>query len=398
MTEQLIEQIRHRADREPVPELDLDGVLRRGRRARRIRTAGHRGIATLAVGAVLGTALLVSDRSRPLDLDVSTSITAGEVDLVSSAYRTGGAFSRGDTVWFSDPEYAVDLGVTVRLMYYTANGVVAGVTNDDDGTAKREYVYVGTDGAVRELDLPGDVVPGTDAQADRLAYLTKRFGGWTVHVVEASTGRELAQRSFDAPYTWAGWDLPPIGLTGDHVVLGVDGAQRVLNWRTGERVADVPGTQLPSTGGGRALGGDLAAHTYRLGDSASLRSTEDLAVTDASGQHAWADNELSPDGRFVLTVNTTVLIGDDGDIEDVLGGADQEPVAEPVVHVTEVDTGRRITLPGHGRTYGWTPDGRLMRVDATKVTTCDGATGECVSRTVPEGPGKIAMAGRYFGS
>lgn len=200
------------------------------------------------------------------------------------------------------------------------------------------------------------------------------------------------------PYTWAGWDLPPIGLTGDHVVLGVDGAQRVLNWRTGERVADVPGTQLPSTGGGRALGGELGARTYRLGDSASLRSTADLAVADESGEHVWADNELSPDGRFVLTVNTTVLIDDQGDIEEVLGGRDQEPVADPVVHVTDVDTGHRITLPGHGRTYGWTPDGRLMRVDATKVTTCDGATGDCTSRTVPEGPGNIAMAGRYFGS
>ena len=120
---------------------------------------------------------------------------------MSAAYRAGGAFSRGDTLWFSDPNYSVDLGVKIQLMYYTANGVVAGVTNDDAGDVKRDYVYVGTDGSVRELNLPGDVVPGTDAQADRLAYVTKEGSGYEIHVVEASTGHELATQSFDAPYT-----------------------------------------------------------------------------------------------------------------------------------------------------------------------------------------------------
>jgi hypothetical protein len=153
-------------------------------------------------------------------LDANTSIAAQDVDLVSAACRTGGAFSRGDTLWFSDPTYSVDLGVTVQMMLYTAHGVVAGVTNDDAGDAKRDYVYVGTDGSVRELNLPGEVVPGTNAQADRLAYLTKDGSGWRIHVVEASTGREIASVTHDARYTWAGWDVPPIGLTGDFVVLG----------------------------------------------------------------------------------------------------------------------------------------------------------------------------------
>jgi hypothetical protein len=165
-------------------------------------------------------------------LDANTSIAAQDVDLVSARCRTGGAFSRGDTLWFSDPTYSVDLGVTVQMMLYTAHGVVAGVTNDDAGDAKRDYVYVGTDGSVRELNLPGEVVPGTNAQADRLAYLTKDGSGWRIHVVEASvgsptvgvseasTGREIASVTHDARYTWAGWDVPPIGLTGDFVVLG----------------------------------------------------------------------------------------------------------------------------------------------------------------------------------
>lgn len=367
-------------------------------RSTRVRAAGRRTIATLAVGAVLGTAFLVTDRDRDARLEVSTSIAASDVQRVSAAYRTGGAFSRGDTLWFSDPEYAVDLGVTVQLMYYTADGVLAGVTNDDAGDAARDYVYVGTDGTVRELDLPGYVVPGTDAQADRLAYLTQRPGGWTVHVVEASTGRELATRPVEAPYTWAGWDLPPIGLSGDHVVIGVDRAQYVLDWRTGERVADVPGERLPSTGGGRALGGPLGARTYALGDSTELRSTTDLAARDETGGHPWASNELSPDGRFVLTVTTMVGLDEDGNVTEVQDGAGGDVVDRPVVHVTEVDTGRRITLPGHGRTYGWTPDGRLMRVDGTTVTTCDGATGECSERSVPAGTGTIRLAGRYFGS
>ena len=39
-----------------------------------------------------------------------------------------------------------------------------------------------------------------------------------------------------------------------------------------------------------------------------------------------------------------------------------------------------------------------MRVDGTKVTTCDGSTGACTVRTVPAGPGKIRMAGKYLGS
>ncbi|SKB09018.1 hypothetical protein [Aeromicrobium choanae] len=394
----VIEQLRHHAQAEPVPELDLDAVMRRGRRVRRRRAAG-RSIATLAVAAVVGTAVVLgSDRGAAPRLEVSTSITASDVDLVSAAYRTGGAFSRGDMLWFSDPDYAVELGATIQLMYYTAEGVVAGVSDDDAGDARREYVYVGTDGSVRELDLPGKVVPGTDAQADRLAYLTKEGGGYRIHVVEASTGRELATHEFDAPYSWAGWDVPPIGLTGDFVVLGVDDAQRVIDWRTGERVADVPQGQLPSTGGGRALGGERAGVTYELGDSTALRTTSDLAVTDESGEHPWASNDLSPDGRFVQTTNTTVGVDGQGRVTEVYRGIGGDVVTDPVVHVTDVATGRRITLPGHSHTYGWTPDGRLMRVDGTKVTTCDAASGACTSRTVPDGDGAIHMAGRYFGS
>lgn len=398
MTDQLIDQIRRHADAEPVPVLDLAGVIRRGRRVGRRRSVARRTIATLAVGALAGTAVVVGSTRHGDDepnLAISTSITAGDVDLVSAAYRSGGAFSRGDTLWFSDPDYAVDLGVTIQLMYYTADGVIAGVTNDDAGDVKRDYVFVGTDGAVRELNLPGKIVPGTDALADRFAYLTKKGTGYLIHVVQASTGRELASQVFDAPYTWAGWDVPPIGLTGDFVVLGVDDDQRVVNWRTGERVADVPVGQLPSTGGGRALGGPHGDVTFQLGDSSALRSTTDLSVGD---DQPWASNVLSPDGRFVLTTNTTVGVDDDGHVTEVYRGVGGEVIDDPVVHVTDVATGRRITLPGHARTYGWTPDGRLMRVDGAEVTTCDASSGACTSRTVPDGPGTIRMAGRYLGS
>lgn len=403
MTDQLVEQIRHHAAAEPVPDLDLVGVIRRGRRVHRRRSVARRTIATLAVGAIAGTAIVVAANRDDAEtqLEVSTSITASDVDLVSDAYRTGGAFSRGDTLWFSDPDYAVDLGVTIQLMYYTADGVVAGVTNDEAGDVKRDYVYVGTDGSARPLNLPGKVVPGTDAQADRFAYLTKKGSGYLIHIVEASTGRELASRPLNARYTWAGWDVPPIGLTGDFVVVGVDKNQQVVNWRTGERVADVPVEQLPSTGGGRALGGELGDVTYQLGASQKLRSTSDLAAVDAmeeSDPHRWATNELSPDGRFVQTTNTTVGVDGKGRVTKVYSGVGGEVTDNPVVHVTNVDTGRRITLPGHARTYGWTPDGRLMRVDDTLVTTCDASSGACTSRTVPDGPGTIRMAGRYLGS
>ena len=399
MTDQLIERIREHADSEPIPDLDLDGVIRRGRRVRRHRSITRRTIATLAVGAVAGTAFIVATNrdSSASRLTVTTSISASDVKLVSAAYRTGGAFSRGHTLWFSDPDYAVDLGVTIQLMYYTANGVVAGVTNNNDGDVKRDYVYVGTDGSVRKLNLPGDVVPGTDAQADRFAYLTKKGAGYEIHVVGASTGHELATRSFDAPYSWAGWRVPPIGLTGDFVVLGVDKNQQVINWRTGKRAADVPGTQLPSTGGGHALGAENGGTTYHVGDSGVLRSTKDLVAVDESGKNPWAANELSPDGRFVETTTTFVGVDQHGHVTGSQS-ADGTVLRHPVVYVTEVATGHRITLPGNFRTYGWTPDGRLMRVDGTKVTTCDGSTGACTARTVPDGPGAIHMAGMYLGS
>lgn len=399
MTDQLIDRLRHQAESEPVPELDLTGLVDRGRRLRRRRSIAQRTVATLAVGAVVGTAFaLVRGAGGDPGLQVTTSISTADVKLVSAAYRTGGAFSRGHTLWFSDPDYSVDLSATIQVLYYTADGVVAGVTNDDDGDAKRDYVYVGTNGSVRPLHLPGDVVPGADAQADRFAYVTKAWNGYRIHVVEASTGRELATRSLHARYTWAGWDVPPIGLTGDYVVLGVDHDQQVLNWRTGARAADVPGEQLPSVGGGRALGGSLGAVTYRLGDSAPLRSTEELEVPAALGHEPWASNELSPDGRFVQTTTTFVMLDDKGKVVDVTDGATGERVRHPVVHVTDVATGRRITLPGNSRTYGWTPDGRLMRVDGTTVTTCDGDSGRCTTRTVPSGKGRLKMAGRYFGS
>lgn len=400
MTELLVEKIRSHAGAEPVPELDLHDIIRRGRRVSRRRSVTRRTIATLALGAVAGGAVVVgsSQRGGGSELQVSTSIAAGDVEKVSAAYRSGGAYSRGDTLWFSDPTYSVDLGVTVQMMLYTSDGVVAGVTNDDSGDVRRDYVYVGTDGTVRELNLPGDVVPGTDAQADRFAYLTTESTGFRIHVVQASTGREVASLPFDARYTWAGWDVPPIGLTGDHVVIGVGGDQQVVDWRTGRRVADVPGTQLPSTGGGRALGGDVGSTTYRIGDSTALRSTSDLMVFSDPDQPGWASNTLSPDGRFVETVNTFVERDDGGRDVGVVSGDTGERVEDPVVHVTDVQTGGRITLPGHAFTYGWTPGGRLMRVDGSRVTTCDATTAACTSTTVPGGAGTIRMAGRYLGS
>ena len=401
MTDQLLEKIRDHADAEPVPELDLDGIILRGRRVRRRRTVARRGVVTLAIGAIAGTVIVggIDRDGSAARLDATTTIAAQDVDLVSAAYRTGGAFSRGDTLWFSDPTYSVDLGVTVQMMLYTAQGVVAGVTNDDDGTAKRDYVYVGTDGSVRELNLPGEVVPGTDAQADRLAYLTTKDDSYEIHVVEASTGRELATHDYDATYTWAGWDVPPIGLTGDYVVIGVDSAQQVVDWRTGERVKDVPGTRLPSVGGGRALGGPLGDVIYRVGDSRKLRSTTELsAPSEPAESHRLSSSSLSPDGRFVTTANTFVQRDDKGRVEAVTDGATGEVIDNPVISVTDVGTGQSIALPGHASTYGWTPDGRLMRVDGTNVTSCDASSGECTSTSVPSGNGTIRMAGRYIGS
>lgn len=412
MTDQLIAKIRDHAVNEPVPDLDLAGVVSRGRKARRRRSVARRGTVIVALGLLAASSFIVGghgdDGGR---LQASTSITARDVGLVSSAYRAGGAFSRGDTLWFSDPEYAVDLGVKIQLMYYTAQGVIAGVANDDAGDVKRDYLYVGTDGTVRDLELPGDVVPGADAQADRFAYVTPADhecssgpGGATcgtayrVHVAQASTGRELASVLIEATFTWGGWDLPPVSLSGDFVVLGVDGAQRVVNWRTGERVADVPGQLLPSTGGGRALGGDLSAVTYRLGDSVPLRSTMDLAVPMGVGGPPWESNALSPDGRFVLTTTTFVEVDEKAGPTGDVFSPDGEVVRHPVVHVTDVVTGHRIALPGGARTYGWTPDGRLMRVDGRKVSTCDGSTGACTSRTMPAGRGAIKIAGVYLGS
>lgn len=385
MNDLLAETLRRHAESQPVPPLDLDHVLARGRRVRGRRSTTRR-ITALTAAAVIAGVLLVAIRPGAApDLQVRTTISAADVELASSAYRTGGAFSRGDTLWFSDPSYSVDLGRTIQLMYYTADGVIAGVTDDNNGDATRAYVYVGTDGSVRPLDLPGDVVPGADAQADRLAYLTHDGPGYRVHVVQASTGREIATQRFVATYTWAGWDMPPIGLTGDHVVIGADDGQHVIDWRTGERLENVPGVQLPSTGGGRALGDLFGATTYEVETGTALRSTDDLTAADEPGGEPWASNELSPDGRFVLTVGFGSLAG-------------SRPTEGAQVNITEVATGHRITLPGDSRTYGWTPDGDLMRADATSTTTCDAATGHCVDRTAPSGAGRIHMAGRYLGS
>lgn len=397
MTDHLTDLIRQHATSQPVPELDLDGVIRSGRRAGRRRAVVRRSVATLAIGAVAGTAVAVGSGGGggAPSLQVESSISASDAALVSDAYRTGGAFSRGDTVWFSDPDYSVDLGADVQTLFYTADGVVAAVSDDDAGDAPRGWVYVGTDGTVRRLDLPPKVVPGADAAADRLAYVTKAGSGYEVHVVEASSGDELAVVPFDGGYSWAGWTVPPIGLTGDYVVVGTNDAQKVLNWRTGRAVAAVPGEQLPSTGGGRALGGDHGSTAYQLGDARQLGSTADLTV--GSGDGRWASNELSPDGRFVQTTTTFVSTDEDG-TRTVVDGVEGNEVRNPVVHVTDLDTGRRITLPGDGFTYGWTPDGRLVKVEGSRVTTCDAATGACSTRTVPDGPGKIRVAGTYLGS
>jgi hypothetical protein len=228
--------------------------------------------------------------------------------------------------------------------------------------------------------------------------LTKEGTGYRIHVVAASTGRELKGLVYDGPYTWAGWDVPPVGLTGDFVVIGFDNKQQVVNWRTGKRMRDVPGTQLPSTGGGRTLGSESGGVTYRLGDSSELRSTQALAVSEDHGKFHWAINDLAPNGRFVETSNTMVAVDGHGHVTEVFSGLSGKVVKNPVVYVTDVATGHRVTLPGTARTYGWTPDGRLMRVDGNTVTTCDATSGTCIARTMPSGPGVIRMAGRYLGS
>ncbi len=82
----------------------------------------------------------------------------------------------------------------------------------------------------------------------------------------------------------------------------------------------------------------------------------------------------------------------------IAGPGSAEVIKDPVVYLTDVATGHRITLPGHSRTYGWTPDGQVMRVDGTQITTCESATGDCTTRTMPAGSGTIRMAGKYLGS
>ena len=51
------------------------------------------------------------------------------------------------------------------------------------------------------------------------------------------------------------------------------------------------------------------------------------------------------------------------------------------------------TLSRRDDAYGWTPDGRVLMVDAKKdtITTCDAATGACqvVERSIDDAPVKL---------
>jgi hypothetical protein len=78
---------------------------------------------------------------------------------------------------------------------------------------------------------------------------------------------------------------------------------------------------------------------------------------------------FSPDGRYLRTFDQMA-----GVLRD-----ENEPPPAPTVF--DVESGTSHELERSAESYGWTPDGKVLIVDARRdaLTTCDAASGSCAT-------------------
>lgn len=371
MTDRIALLLREQADSVPVPVPDTAAVLRGGQRRRRRRHLGQTvGVVALVV-AVLGVGVAVRPSGGRAPLTPQERFDAASP---GAAYTRYGAFSAGSVVYIGN--HRVRFEDKIKALYYTSAGVLvrAGRSGYTDSSGPSRYTLIAPDGSVTTVPLRmGDRVPGTDIDSPDVAYAapTRDPGRWSYVVVDVTTGREVARTEIPGRFTWGGWEAPPVSMTGTTMWAHFDDGWTEWDWSTG-RTRQVPDSN-------RASENAHGRFAVRGSRSWVVRDfTTDTTVSElAMGRDDYGF--VSPDGRFLRYFNQMAVIG--------------EGEKAPQPRFYDVDAGTSRTLSRRDDAFGWTPDGRVLMVDAKKdtITTCDAATGACqvVEQSIDDAPVKL---------
>jgi hypothetical protein len=368
MPEHLRTLLLDEGDRLDVPAAPTAETLTEGRRlvSRRRWTAGLAAAAVLLVAAA-GTGGAVA-------IHRSTERTVAPATPPHSVERL--AYATGDDVYLADGSIHAKMPEVAQTLYYTSVGVLVRTnkTGASDGGAPFHFELVADDGTTTKLGVTlGEVIPSTDPTEPYLAWAEMQGGNIQVVVHDVSTDQDVARVDVPGTFTWGGWAAPPVALSGDTVYVATDGMTRAVDWRTGESgTSDVIPASVPGVQGGRTV----LATSATSADVTNAITGESLLTIPVS---KFGQVQLSPDGRFVSV-------------------ASQDPNTTSF-DVYDVATGSHVSFDGQPFDWGWTSDGLLFKVKGATLTTCDAATSQCATSSVPPvGAGLVRLGGQVFES
>lgn len=377
MNDRIIELMRAETRALDVPGPDTEAILRGGRRRRRRRQAGESLGALVVVAALVGGAVAL----RPGGDGGGTPQQRYDGASATAAYTRYGAFSAGNVVYVGN--HRVKFEDRIKAMYYTSAGVLvrAGRSAATDSAGPSRYTLIAPDGSVSPVPLQmGDRVPGTDIDSPDVAYAapTDDPGRWDLVVTDVVTGRQVARTTVAGRFTWGGWEAPPVSMVGTTVWAHFDDGWTAYDWASGT-VSKVPG----STAASESAHGRFAtrgATTWTVHDFTDGSTVRELPMSQDDYGF------LSPDGRFLRYFDQMAVLGDG------------EKAPQPRFY--EVDTGASHRLSRGADAFGWTPDGRVLMVDARQdtITTCDASDGACevVRREIEDLP--VRLGGNSYES
>ncbi|MFA6298247.1 MAG: hypothetical protein WC642_03720 [Nocardioides sp.] len=352
MTERLSALLHREADGLDVPPPSAGPVLAQGRtlrRRRRLATLGAAASVLVVVGGLGAVALGGDDPSEP----TPARSVDGPVD-------TGVTFALGATVYYDDATKQATIDdKAVKSLYYTSAGVLVrhGNNSYSDGGGPQRFSLLRPDGTLSPVSVETEeTVHATDPAQPYVAYAQDAGGTVEVVVHDVDTDTEVAR----VPVPGAAASFLPVALSGDHVYLGAEMDDFVIDWRTGEISQPRIVQGFPDVAGGRFTTSEPKQIQVR-----DAKTGAPLLTVPVSG---YVYVTLSPDGRYAAL--------------------DQD--AKSDIDVYDVDAGSHVTIPG-GSSYGWTVDDELFRLTRTGLDTCAAATGEC-SSTALDLPGRVGEA------
>lgn len=382
MTE-VFERLRDEAQRLDTPDVDAAAVIGRGRRLRR-RRRGAQGLVAAAVVGVLGLTYAgvgsIGDRDAAAPGFTSSGAIAGAQEW---------AIASGSTVHLASGG-TVTVPGKVKSLYYTSAGVLVrtGLTSSTD-EAISNYWLVGRDGTVQDFRLSlGDRVPSTDPTLPYIAYAEAGADDehWRVVLRDVRTGEVAHAVPVDGRFSWGGWVAPPVSLTGDHVLVGLDEATLDVDWRTSEvsQAEALPRSTMPTARAGRELVTRQDVVDDQMRGSARVVDVE-TGETLLRLEYGDMYPALSPDGRHVLVLPTRMC--------EQGGGCSFE---EKTATVYDVDAGTQRQVDITGDAAGWTADGDLVQYGDGEVTVCDEK--DCTSTPVDVDDKDLRVAGSLYES